>query len=113
MQFIKIKQNTKSMIGDTFEVSIEGLSDLSDVTITELHFSCKKAKTDSTYVFHKTIGNGITLDGDGVYRCKASPSDTDVDAGKYYYDVVLVYGSDRATLVEGFVIFELGVTELE
>ena len=82
------------------------------LTISEIHFSCKRRKTDQNYIFHRTITNGgVTLDSDGKYTLKASPSDMDIAAGKYFYDVQVDIGNDVFTPLTGMVTVVEDVTD--
>lgn len=107
--FPTVTRNFRKVAGDTFciAVKITGLSS----TVSEAYMSCKKNKSDDTYVFQKTWGNGITVDSDGIYRFKASPSDTNVAEGRYYYDCQIRYGSDVETVVMGTVDFVWSPTD--
>lgn len=76
--------------GDTFRftVEIEGL----ETDLDSAYFSCKKNKDDATYVFQKSLGDGITklsdLDNGKKYEVVVDPEDTnDVNDGNYYYDL--------------------------
>lgn len=95
--------------GDTFAMRMRNTD--SEFVIAEIHFSCKKRKSDLNYVFHKTITNGgVTLDSDGMYTMKATPSDMDIPEGKYFYDVQVDSGSDVFTPLEGTLTVVEGVT---
>lgn len=97
------------MRGDTFSMRMKNTD--SEFLISEIHFSCKKRKTDLNYVFHKTITNGgVTLDSDGYYTLKATPSDMDIEEGKYYYDVEVDSGNDVYTPITGALIVVRDVT---
>ena len=100
------------MRGDTFSMRMKSADE--NFVIDEIHFSCKKRKTDQNYIFHKTITNGgVTLDSDGFYTLKASPTDMDIAEGKYYYDVQVDSGSDVFTPLAGMLIIVKDVTENE
>ena len=98
--------------GDTFSMRMKSLDD--ELDIDEIHFSCKKRKTDTDYVFHKTMDNGgVTYDSDGLYTLKASPADMDIAEGIYYYDVQVDFGNDIKTPLMGRVRIIKDVTDNE
>lgn len=98
------------MRGDTFAMRMRNTD--SQFQIDEIHFSCKKNKTDQNYVFHKTITNGgVTLDSDGYYTMKATPSDMDIPEGKYFYDVQVDSDDDAFTPLTGTLTVLEGVTD--
>lgn len=96
-------QNYRRAVGNTFSVSVEvtGLSD----EITAAYFSCKANASDQSYVFQKTLEDGVSVGTDDVIRFVASPEDTAVSAGRYVYDCTIVYGTDVLTLVTGYIDF--------
>ena len=85
--------------GDTlaFGMLFDGLS----TDLTSAEFSVKKSYSDNTYVIHKTIGSGITKVSTGKYNVKLSPTDTDIDAGNYFYNLDVTISSDVFTLLRG------------
>ena len=103
-----IIDNRRCDRGRTFEV---GIMFTNGLVPTEMHLSCKKQKTDETYIFHKTIGDGVALNDDGYWRCVANTTDTDIAEGTYYYDVTVEKGTSKQTLVKGELQITTGVTE--
>lgn len=85
-------ENLSMIKGDTFSFTIE-IYDLQE-NLSEAYFSCKKNKSDETYIFQKSIGDGIELEQtteDYIsYRVTVAPTDTNtIESGKYYYDLQL------------------------
>lgn len=103
------KKFIKMYRGDTlsFNCEIEGLpADLSSA-----YFSCKQSFSDVSYTFQKSLGNGITKTGSGVYNVRVAPEDTDsVEPGRYYYDLQLGVGEDVYTVLSGVLEIEQDVT---
>lgn len=85
-------ENLSMIKGDTFSFTIQ-IYDLEE-NLAEAYFSCKKNKSDETYIFQKSIGDGIeleeTTDEYISYRITVAPEDTNtIESGKYYYDLQL------------------------
>ena len=85
-------ENLSMIKGDTFSFTIQ-IYDLEE-NLSEAYFSCKKNKSDETYIFQKSIGDGIeleeTTDEYISYRITVAPEDTNtIESGKYYYDLQL------------------------
>lgn len=85
-------ENLSMIKGDTFSFTIQ-IYDLEE-NLSEAYFSCKKNKSDETYIFQKSIGDGIeleeTTDEYISYKITVAPEDTNtIESGKYYYDLQL------------------------
>lgn len=92
--------NLESLRGDTlaFGVEIEGLT----TDLATAYFSCKSDPTDTTYIFQKSLTDGITKVSTGTYRVRVAPEDTkNLDAGTYYYDLQIGVSSDIYTIMIG------------
>lgn len=83
-------ENLSMIKGDTFSFTVQiiGLQE----NLSEAYFSCKKNKSDETYVFQKSLGDGIevaeTTTDYIAYQVTVAPTDTNsIEAGKYYYDL--------------------------
>ena len=62
-------------------------------------------------VFQKSLDDGITKQGTGVYLVRISPEDTqEIDAGEYYYDLVIGVNGDVFTILKGILVIEHDVT---
>lgn len=86
--------------GDTF-IMILNFENL-DNAITGMYFSCKTSPLSTSYIFQKTLNDGITLLSDGSYQIKAVPNDTANATGNdYYYDVQVTIGTDIYTILIG------------
>lgn len=96
----KMKKCLKMYRGDSlaFDFEVEGLT----VDLKSAYFSCKSSYSESAYVFHKSIGDGVTKTGTGKYHVRVAPDDTkDINPGKYYYDLQLGAGGDIYTVLSG------------
>ena len=95
-----IRKNLTMVRGDTmqFDLTLKNVQ----ATVVSLDFTCKVDGTDTTPVFHKALGDGITLVSDNIYRIRVAPEDTaEVDAGKYVHDLQIGLGSDIYTIMLG------------
>lgn len=104
-----METNLKMVRGDTlaFGVEIEGLEEDLDTA----YFSCKINYDDNSYVFQKTLGNGITKVETGKYRVRVAPADTSsLEAGQYYYDLQIGVNGDIYTILRGVLKIEYDVT---
>ena len=79
------------------------LHDVETEDITAIVFSCKKNGTDGTYIFQKTLEDGITeTTEEGTYQVRVAPEDTaGVDAGRYVYDLEITLGDNVYTISFG------------
>ena len=89
---------------------VRGTSLTLDITITDasgnafslesgqkIVFGVKAEFSDETLLIRKLITTGT----DGVFKVNLVPADTEsLDAGRYYYDVGLVNGSDYLNVIE-------------
>lgn len=92
-----MKKNISIIRGDTYSFNfiIEELLD-------NAYFSCKK----TTYLFQKSLGDGISLveetEEGKVYVVRVAPEDThDIAKGNYYYDLQLEKNGDVFTPLIG------------
>ena len=86
--------------GDTlaFVVQIQG----EDPSMDTVTFSCKTDSGASTYIFQKTLSNGVTELETGKYRVRVAPEDTaNLEAGTYAIDLELGVNGDVATPILG------------
>lgn len=93
--------NLSMVRGDTlsFGIELEGL----DQDLDSAYFTCKVSNDDTTPLFQKSLGYGITKVSQGEYRVRVAPEDTeDLDAGKYYYDLEISVNGDVFTIMNGF-----------
>ena len=112
-----IKRDISMVRGDTmsFGFQIQGLEGTEPDAI---YFSCKEKLEDSTYIFSISLGDGIekrsydqptdTL----TYGVRVAPELTsDVDYGKYFYDLQMDINDDVITLMKGKLSIEWEVKE--
>lgn len=102
------KRNLSMVRGDTFAFAFEvtGIDQLDTA-----FFSCKINADDETYVFKKSLNDGITAAGNGKYRVRVAPEDTDfVEAGLYYYDLEIGKNGDIYTVLKGRLKIEQDIT---
>ena len=100
--------NISMVRGDTlsFGLVIEGL----DQNLETAYFTCKKNLSDTSGIFQKSLGNGITLTDEG-YVIRIAPEDTRyLEAGKYFYDLQIGVNSDIFTVLKGVLEIEQDVT---
>lgn len=100
--------NLNMVRGDTlaFGFEVEGVDQ-----IDTAFFSCKINADDDEYVFQKSFHDGITDAGDGQYRVRVAPSDTeDVEVGSYYYDLEIGVNEDIYTILKGRLKIEQDIT---
>lgn len=105
-----VRKNLSMVRGDTmqFDMKLEHV----EATVVSVDFTCKVKGTDTTPVFHKELGDGITLVDDTIYRVRVAPEDTaSADAGKYVYDLQLGLGSDIYTIMLGELTLIQDVTD--
>ena len=86
--------------GDTLEFTVV-ISEYTG-TVSAASFGCRANLSDSSYAFHKTLGSGITADGNGKYTVRVAPADTaSLSPGMYDYDLEFTIGSDVYTPMKG------------
>lgn len=94
--------------GDTlaFGFELEGIDE-----VDEVFFSVKKDLSDTGYIIHKSLGNGITKTSDG-YTVRVSPEDTqNLDLGQYFYDMQITVDTDVYTVIKGILNLTFDVTK--
>lgn len=100
--------------GDTCEkmINISGW----DKEITEMYFTMKKEEKDKDIVLQKTLENGITKvtdDETESYLLVINATDTDdllTDYG-YVFDIEIVSGSIKRTIVKGTITLTTDITQ--
>lgn len=100
--------------GDTFEkiINISGW----DREITEMYFTMKKEEKDKDIVLQKTLGNGIVKVTDTEiesYLLTIDATDTDdllTDYG-YAFDIEIVSGTIKRTIVKGTITLTTDITQ--
>ena len=99
--------------GDTFRFSVE-IENLQE-DLTSAYFSCKKNLDDTSYIFQKSLGNGITkkqaTENSIIYEVAVSPEDTEnVECGNYFYDLQIEVNGDIFTPLNAILKIEKDVT---
>lgn len=101
--------NMSMVRGDTLSFGIE-LDDF-DQDLDTVFFSCKENYEDASYIFHKSLGDGISKIETGKYVVRVAPEDTkDVTVGQYYYDLEIGANGDIFTVLKGVLDIEFDVT---
>lgn len=103
------ESNITMVKGDTlsFGFKIDGLGQ----SLSSAYFSCKSVPSGGYYTFRKTLGDGITNNGDGTYTVRVAPEDTEnVQAGDYYYDLQIGVNGDKFTILLGLLTILQDVT---
>ena len=100
IKYLSNKKDIMMIRGDTVVINIVSEQLANDLTAA--YFSCKKKKSDESYIFQKTLNNGIekvTVDTGRKYSITISPSDTSgiTEDGDYYYDIQLELGNYKRT----------------
>lgn len=102
------KTNMEMIRGDTlaFGFELDGVTEINGA-----YFSVKKTKNDDSYVFQKSLDNGIEEVENGKYSVRVAPADThDLEVGKYYYDLQISVNGDIFTVLYGALQIETDIT---
>ena len=104
-------ENITFVKGDTLAFNVEVKDQNDDVILVDsAFFTCKKNVNGEEKTFQKSLGFGITQ-ADGLLTVRVAPEDTrEIDAGQYFYDMVIGVGSDIYTLLKGTLSIEQAVT---
>lgn len=98
-----ITKNLQMVVGDTESFGFE-LSDSQGgaITLNTAYFSCKNNAQDSTYVFQKSLNDGITAAGNNQFIVRIAPQDTVLlNPGQYWYDLEIGVDDDIFTIFRG------------
>ena len=94
------EKNLFHVRGDTLAFNFKMLDYTED--LTGAAFSCKATYDAANYIFQKTLGDGISNEGDGLYFVRVASDDTsNADIGSYYYDLRIEAGDDIYTVMRG------------
>lgn len=97
--------------GDTASFNIQTMLDDGSGYDLETAFFSVRAGYDGKLVFQKSIGDGITRMGTGLYAVRIAPEDTkDISVGQYYYDLEIGANSDKFTVLKGILDIDHDVT---
>lgn len=87
--------------GDSFYLGCE-LVDFDGSTLTAAYFTVKAQKEDDTFVFQKSLTDGITWEDETKLRVRVAPEDTEnLETGWYYYGLELHANNDVSTVLKG------------
>ena len=65
-------------------------------------FTCKSNRSDSRFLFKKSLSGGVSKVGPGAYTVRVAPSDTaNAKPGKYFYDFEIGCNGDVFTVMRG------------
>lgn len=105
------EQNLTMVRGDTLSFNMQCVNNANEtIEADNVFFTCKRAPTDETAIFRKTLDDGITFE-DGWYTLRVAPEDTrKAEIGQYYYDVEIVVGEDAYTVVRGTITIEQNIS---
>ena len=79
--------------------------------ITGVYFTVKKSVEQDTNTFQKSLSSGVAVSG-GKYIVTIAPTDTaNIAPGWYTYDLKIICGSYKKTLMTGAFEVRRGVTE--
>lgn len=96
------EKNLFHVRGDTLAFNFKLLD--YEGNLTGAYFSMKETFDSSTFIFQKTLGNGITNEGGGLYAVRVAPEDTaSAEIRSYYYDLRIEAGSDVFTVMRGMI----------
>lgn len=99
MQTNYSNKNFKMVVGDTesFGFEITGVSG-----IDAAFFSCKRESQDISYLFQKSLGDGIGQRENNRFVVRIAPEDTqNLSPGQYYYDLEVGANGDVFTILRG------------
>lgn len=107
-----VKGNTEYL-----QVKLCGL----DTELESAFFSVKQNLNDNSYIFQKTLEDGITQDPDDpeIYSVRIAPEDTavlpenDVPSVAYWYDLTIGADGDIFTPLIGTITIVKGATEVQ
>lgn len=101
--------------GDTLAFNVE-IADAESLAsdLDSITFSCKEDTDSNSYIFKKTLGDGVTRTETGKYRVRVAPEDTNnVEPGKYAIDLQIGVNNDIATPILGTLTILPDVTRVE
>lgn len=99
-----------TVIRDTTETLTFSVTNLPSA-ITGVYFTVKKNIEQDTATFQKSLSSGVAVSG-GKYIVTIAPTDTsEITPGWYVYDLKIICGSYKKTLMTGPFEVLKGVTE--
>lgn len=109
MQTNYSNKNLKMVVGDTesFGFEITGVSG-----IDAAFFSCKRESQDTSYLFQKSLGDGIGQQENNRFVVRIAPEDTqNLSPGQYYYDLEVGANGDIFTILRGILTLVPEITK--
>ena len=96
--------NITMVRGDTASFGVK-FKDYPDINLDKAVLTVRTDFNASSYLFHKTKGNGVSKVGAGEYIVRIAPEDTEnLQEGTYVYDFKISVNDDLFTLLRGLFI---------
>lgn len=100
--------------GDTLSFGLQVYGDSGepfDQDLERAYFTCKSNRSDSRFLFKKSLSDGVSKVGQGAYTVRVAPSDTaNAKPGKYFYDFEIGCNGDVFTVMRGVIEIMQDVT---
>lgn len=91
--------------GDTLSFGVQVYDEEGEPFSQDLeraYFTCKSNRSDSRFLFKKSLSDGVSKVGPGAYTVRVAPSDTaGAKPGKYFYDFEIGCNGDVFTVMRG------------
>lgn len=91
--------------GDTLSFSVQVCDEEGapfGQNLERAYFTCKSNRSDNRFLFKKSLADGVSKVGQGVYTVRVAPSDTaSAKPGKYFYDFEIGCNGDVFTVMRG------------
>lgn len=91
--------------GDTLSFGVQVYDEEGAPFVQDLeraYFTCKSNRSDTRFLFQKSLSDGISKAGQGSYVVRVAPSDTaTAKPGKYFYDLEIGCNGDVFTVLRG------------
>lgn len=91
--------------GDTLSFGVQVYDDAGapfGQDLQSVYFTCKSTRSDSRFVFQKSLSHGIAKVDKGAYVVRVAPEDTaTAKPGKYFYDLEIGCNGDVFTVMRG------------
>ena len=91
--------------GDTLSFGLQVMDEEGEPFAQDLeraYFTCKSNRSDSRFLFKKSLSDGVSKVGPGAYTVRVAPSDTaSAKPGKYFYDFEIGCNGDVFTVMRG------------
>lgn len=110
-----IREEIEVVKGDSLAFNFQ-LQGLLGTEPTNIYFTCREKPESEDFYFRRELGNGVTklaYDANtdiSTYGVRVRPDQTELTAGRYYYDLQLEVNDDVITLMKGRFIVDWDVT---